>query len=98
LEKLKNFSSKNRFSRRLSLYQRLVVEVVLPDPFREMGRGGTPRRPNSRATPQGLNQRSKMEKVVPKMEHQRGSDAGQSRRKWVRSCRGCPQVQFRLYS
>jgi len=24
------------------------------------GRGGTPRRPNSRATPQGLDQRSKM--------------------------------------
>jgi len=32
----------------------MVVVVVLPDPFREMGRGGTPRKPNSRATPQGL--------------------------------------------
>jgi len=29
------------------------------------GRGGTPRRPNSRATPQGLDQKSKMEEVVP---------------------------------
>jgi len=29
------------------------------------GRGGTPRRPNSRATPQGLDQRSKMEAVAP---------------------------------
>jgi len=37
-------------------------------------RGGTPRRPNSRATLQGLDQRSKMEDVVPKMAlllHQR---------------------------
>jgi len=45
--------------------------------------GETPRRPNSRATPQGLDQRSKIEEVVPKMARQRGSDAGQSRRKWV---------------
>jgi len=36
-----------------------MVVVVLPDPFRGMGRGGTPWRPNSRVTPQGLNQRSK---------------------------------------
>jgi len=33
--------------------------------------------------PQGLDQRSKME-VVPKTAHRRGSDAGQSRRSWVR--------------
>jgi len=44
------------------------------------GRGGTPRRPNSRATTQGLYQRLKME-VVPKMARRRGSDAGQSRRR-----------------
>jgi len=50
------------------------------------------RRPNSRATPHGLDQRSEMEEVVPKMTRQRGSDAGQSRRRWVRSCRGCPQA------
>jgi len=36
-----------------------------------------PRRPNSRATPQGMDQRSKMEEVVPKMARRRGSDAGQ---------------------
>jgi len=45
----------------------ILVVVVLPDTFRGMegwGRGGTPRRPNSRATPQGLDQRSKIE-VVP---------------------------------
>jgi len=29
-----------------SFMQWLVVVVVLPDLFREMGRGGTPRRPN----------------------------------------------------
>jgi len=33
-----------------------------------------------------------MEKVVPKIARQRGSDTGQSRRRWVRSCRGCPQA------
>jgi len=44
-----------------------VVVVVLSDPFRRIGRGGTPRRPNSRATPQGLDQRAKIEEVVPKM-------------------------------
>jgi len=49
--------------------------VVLPDPFEGWGRGGTPRRPSSRATPEGLNQRSKMEEVVPKMACRRGSDA-----------------------
>jgi len=32
------------------------------------GRRGTPRTPNSWATPQGLNQRSKMEEVVPKTQ------------------------------
>jgi len=50
------------------------------------------RRPNSRATPQGLNQRSKLEEVVPKKVRRRGSDAGQFRRRRVRSCRGCPQA------
>jgi len=60
---------------------RMVVVVVPPDPFRGMGRGGTTRRPSSRATPQGLDQRSKMEEVVPKMARRRGSDAGQSRKR-----------------
>jgi len=44
-------------------------------------RGGTPRRPNSRARPQGLDLRLKMEEVVPKMARRRGSDAGESRRR-----------------
>jgi len=47
-----------------------------------LNEGGWQRkRPDSRATPQGLDQRSKMEEVVPKMARLRGSDVGQSRRK-----------------
>jgi len=38
-----------------------------PTPSDRWRREGTPRRPNSRATPQGLDQRSKIEEVVPKM-------------------------------
>jgi len=38
-----------------------------PTPAEGWERRGTLRRPNSRATPQGLGQRSKMEEVVPKM-------------------------------
>jgi len=54
-------------------------------PFsRDVGGRRIPQRLNSRATLQGLDQRSKME-VVPKLAHRRGSDAGKSRRRWVRS-------------
>jgi len=49
-------------------------------------RRGIPWRPNCQATPQGLDQKSKIE-LVPKMMHRRDSDAGQSRRRWVGSCR-----------
>jgi len=35
-----------------------------PTPSEGLGRGGTPRRPNSRATPQGLDQRSKNKSLV----------------------------------
>jgi len=52
-----------------------------PTPSEGWGRGGTLRRLKSRATPQGLDQRSKMEEVVPKMARRRGTDAGQSRRR-----------------
>jgi len=51
---------------KLKVSVKLYLVVVLPDPFREMGRGGTPRRPNSLAMPQDLDQGSKMEEVVPK--------------------------------
>jgi len=33
-----------------------------------------------------------MEEVVLKMACRRGSDAGQSKRRWVGSCRGCLQA------
>jgi len=44
-------------------------------PLPGSGRGGIPRRPNSRATLQRLDQRSKLEKVVPKMARRRDTDA-----------------------
>jgi len=76
--------------------------VVLPTLSEGWGRGGTPRTSNSRATPQGLDQRWKTEVVVPKMARRRGSEEGRYRR-WVRSCRRCPQAlqkefAFRLSS
>jgi len=52
-----------------------------PTPSDGWGCGGAPRRPSSPATPQGLDQWSKMEEVVPKMVRRRGSDAGQSRKR-----------------
>jgi len=39
-----------------------MMLVVLPDPFRGVGCGGIPRRPNSQAMPQRLDQRSKMDR------------------------------------
>jgi len=41
-----------------------------PSPSEGWERGGTPRRPNSLATPRGMDQRSKMKEVVPKMARQ----------------------------
>jgi len=43
---------------------KVVVYPTLSEGWR---RGGTPRRPNSLATPQGQYQRSKMEEVLLKM-------------------------------
>ena len=63
-----------------------------PTPSEGWGRVGTPRRPNSRATPQGLDHRSRMEREEPKIDLRRGSETGQSRKRWLRSCRGCPQA------
>ena len=60
---------------------RYLVVVVLPDPFEEWGCGGTPWRPNSQATPQGLDHRSRIEREEPKIDLRRGSEAGQSRRR-----------------
>ena len=39
-----------------------------PTPSERWGRGGTPRRPNSRATPQGLDHRSRIEREEPKID------------------------------
>ena len=39
------------------------------------------RRPNSRATPQGLDHRSRIDREEPKIDLRRGSEAGQSRRR-----------------
>ena len=52
-----------------------------PTPSEEWGHGGTPRRPNSQATPQGLDYRSRIEREEPKVDLRRGSEAGQSRRR-----------------
>ena len=52
-----------------------------PTPSEGWGHGGTPRRPNSRATPQGLDHRSRIEREEPKIDLRRGSEAGQSRRR-----------------
>jgi len=51
----------------------VVVMVALPDPFREM----VARKLNSQATPQVLDERLKMKKVVLKIARPRGSDARQ---------------------
>jgi len=54
---------------------------VLPDSFGGMGAWRNSTETNSLATLQGLDQKSKMEEVVPNMAHWRGSDVGQSRRR-----------------
>ena len=52
-----------------------------PTPSEGWGRGGIPRRPNSRATPQGLDHRLRIEREEPKIDLRRDSEAGQSRRR-----------------
>jgi len=56
--------------------------VVLPDPFKGIARGGTLLRLNSRATPQGLDQRSKMDRRSRTQDGAPVStDTGQSRKR-----------------
>jgi len=50
-------------------------------PSEEWGHGGTPRRPDSQATPQGLDHRSKIEEVLLKIAHRKGSDVGKFKRR-----------------
>ena len=57
----------------INWHRLMTVVVVLPDPFRG--------RPNSRATPQGLDHRSRIEREEPKIDLRRGSEARQSRRR-----------------
>jgi len=54
------------------------MQKVLPTPPEEWECGRT--QPNSRATFQGLDQRSKMEELVPKLACWTSSDAGNSSR------------------
>jgi len=67
--------------------------VLLPDPFRGTGHRRIPRRPNSRATPQGLNQRSKMEESSAKHgapeRLMRGNPEGKKLDPAVEDCRRC---------
>jgi len=62
--------------------------MVLPDLFRGMGawRNSTDTQQSGHA-PKSVPE-SKMEEVLPKMARRRGSDAGQFRKRWVRSSRG----------
>ena len=46
----------------INWHRLMTVVVYYPTPSDGWGRGGTPRRPNSRATPQGLDQRSRIER------------------------------------
>jgi len=56
--------------------------LVLPNPFWiDEGVEELHRDLNSPVTPQGLDQRSKMEEIVPKVMHWRGSDAKQFKRR-----------------
>jgi len=76
------------------LIQTLVVMVVLSDHFRRMRarKNSTVTQQSSHAPRSGLevkNGRSDGKYGVPK-----GSDAGQFRRRLVRSCRWCPQEEF----
>jgi len=54
-----------------------LMKAVITDHFQGMGGRAILRGPNSRATPQSLDPRSKMEEVMPKMARKGGSDAGE---------------------
>ena len=65
----------------INWHRLMTVVWYYPTPSDGWGRGGTPRRPNSRATPQGLDHRSRIEREEPKIDLRRGSEARQSRRR-----------------
>ena len=59
--------------------QPVVVVVGYPTPSEGWGHGGRPWSPRSRATPQGLDQRSYRDRESPKSEPSKESVAGQCR-------------------
>ena len=61
-----------------------------PAPSEGWGRRGTPQRPNSRTTPQVLNQKSRTESGV--VDLRRGSETEQSQRRCLNSYKGCPKA------
>ena len=65
----------------INWHRLMTVVVVLPDPFRGMGARRNSAETNSRATPQGLDHRSRIEREEPKIDLRRGSEARQSRRR-----------------
>ena len=69
-----------------------VVVVVYPAPSEGWGHGGTPWSPRSRATPQGLDQRSQRDRESPKSERRKESVAGQCRMRCEVSWDECPQA------
>ena len=58
----------------IAIYRSLLL-LLLPDPFREMGHGGRPWSPGSRATSKGLDQRSQRDRESPKSERRKESVA-----------------------
>ena len=62
-----------------SVHSLLVVVVDYPTPSEEWGHGGRPWSPRSRATLQGLDQRSYRDRESPKSERRKESVAGQCR-------------------
>ena len=56
-----------------------AVVVIYPTPSEGWGHGGKPWSPRSRATPQGLDQRSYRDRNLPKSERHKESVAGQCR-------------------
>ena len=63
----------------ICVFQVVVVVVGYPTPSDGWGHGGRPWSPRSRATPQGLDQRSYRDRESPKSERRKESVAGQCR-------------------
>ena len=77
----KMVTSKREGSYGFEISEALVVVVVVgyPTPSEGLGHVGRPWSPRSRATPQGLNERSYRDRQSPKSERRKESVAGQCR-------------------